>query len=490
MARLRLLLVDDDEVDRLAVRRALRAASIDADVHEVTSAEAALEILAAEPFDCLLLDLFLPGRDGRALLGEVKRRGIGLPVVMLTGQGDEELAVELLRAGAADYLSKAALGPERLAQSVRYATELGRARLQAEAAEAARDRHVRQLQQLAGAAASIHGSLSVDDVLEAVARHTREIIGCADARAELGGKAGGDLHVPLVGRGGNELGQLVLRGAHFSPSDTAIASQLAQLAAVAIENARLHEVSQAAVHARDEMVAVVSHDLRNPLNVVSMCTEAALRRFCKDEAAVRLMDRIRRAGDQMSRLIADLLDLTRIQAGKFAVSPEMQSLAPIAEELQESWVPLAEREGRSLELSIDELPPLSFDRDRLLQVLSNLLGNALKFTQPGGRIGVAASREGDAVRFLVEDDGPGIEAALLPVLFTRHMQARETAHLGAGLGLYIARAIVEAHGGAIGVESEVGEGTRFWFTIPVEGPKDEAGCVPASPSGTGTGGPR
>lgn len=529
MEPLRLLLVDDDAVDRMAVRRALRAVELGAEIVEAENAASALALLEEDAFDCLLLDLRLPDRDGLDLLRSLRAGGNPIPTVMLTGHGDEQTAVSLMQAGASDYIAKGALTPDRLHHSILQAVELGRAREQARLAHAARDRHVAQLRQLAAAAASIHASLSVEDVLRTTAVAAREIVGCtvvvarvatvdgirathaivadelppgmnavgetpaeppvipetircsapelasSPERLELAEQAGFGLPVdewlcaPLTARDGSFLGLLHLAGGGcgLGSADEAIAIQLARLAAGAIENARLLALAQEAARARDDMMAVVSHDLRNPLNVVLMCAETMQRRFQGEPSAARMLERIGRAADQMQRLIADLLDVSRIEAGKFTVNRGEISLAAIAEELRESFAPLAEKEGIAFVLRLPNLAPLDADRDRVLQVFSNLIGNALKFTQTGGRVTVEGEPLGAFARFTVADTGEGIPPEVLPHVFTRHYQARDKAHLGAGLGLFIARTIVEAHGGTIEVASRRGEGTRFTFTLPL-----------------------
>ena len=225
--------------------------------------------------------------------------------------------------------------------------------------------------------------------------------------------------------------------------------------------------AERAVQVRDDVLGVVSHDLRNPLNTVTMAASLLLEMELPEAQERKQLEIIKRAAERMNRLIQDLLDVARIEAGRFAV--DRQSLQPgvLVNELCESSRALAQ--DRSLELhctAADDLPPILADRDRLMQVLSNLVGNALKFTQPGGRVELRAVSAGEFVRFEVQDTGVGIAAEDLPRLFDAYWQARKTAHMGAGLGLSIAKGIVEAHGGRIGVQSESGAGSTFWFTIP------------------------
>jgi signal transduction histidine kinase len=176
---------------------------------------------------------------------------------------------------------------------------------------------------------------------------------------------------------------------------------------------------------------------------------------------------IRRQAGRMNRLIGDLLDVTRIEAGRLAVNAEMLPIRVLLADVSEALGPLVRQAGLDLVLqAYEDHVQVAADRERIAQVFSNLVGNAIKFTPPGGRITVRAEPSSDAVRFAVSDTGPGIPPDHLEHLFDRFWQARPSDRRGAGLGLAIARGILEAHEGEIGVESEFGRGTTFWFVLP------------------------
>jgi signal transduction histidine kinase/DNA-binding response OmpR family regulator len=281
----------------------------------------------------------------------------------------------------------------------------------------------------------------------------------------------GWLGAPLIGRDGATLGLVHLcdrRDGDFSESDEAVLTQLAQTASVAIENARLYEEMSRAVKVRDEVVAVVSHDLRNPLNALIMAAAMAEKRP-DDAAAVRArLAVIRRSADRMERLIGDLLDVTRIDAGNLVLARERLSAGALVDEAVQSQRSLAESHSLTLRAEVpDGLPAILGDRDRLFQVFANLLGNAVKFTPEGGSIVVSAALVGARVRFTVRDTGPGIAPEHLPHVFDRFWQDRRTAGQGTGLGLSIVKGIAEAHGGEVSVESAPGEGSAFSFTLPL-----------------------
>lgn len=277
---------------------------------------------------------------------------------------------------------------------------------------------------------------------------------------------------PLVSRG-QTLGVVVALAREnrpFERDDLALFGDLARHASLAIDNAALYRDSQQAVHAREEVLAIVSHDLRNPLNAVTLAaslldTSASLGDDDREQVETILV-----SARRMSRLIEDLLDVTRLEGGKrLPIQPEALEVPALFEEVHELFKPQAAAASVTLQIHIpDPVPAVHADRHRVLQVLSNLIGNSLKFTPPGGVISAGAERRGAGeVLFTVSDTGPGIPREHLGHIFSPYWQAKRAERMGAGLGLPIAKGIVEAHGGRIWVESEQGTGTRFLFTLPV-----------------------
>jgi signal transduction histidine kinase len=215
----------------------------------------------------------------------------------------------------------------------------------------------------------------------------------------------------------------------------------------------------------------VAHDLGNSLSAV-LVTTTVLRRILPEDGdqglARRKVENIRALAEQMQRLRQDLLDVALLEAGQLSIERGPCGPATLIEQSLERYAPVAEERSIGMEARVDPgLPHVLADESRLIQVLANLLTNALKFTPPGGRVEMGARREGNAVRFHVADSGPGIPSDNLTRLFDRFWTTREGNPFGAGLGLAIAKGIVEAHEGQIWVESVVGEGSRFFFTVPV-----------------------
>jgi two-component system, chemotaxis family, sensor kinase Cph1 len=227
---------------------------------------------------------------------------------------------------------------------------------------------------------------------------------------------------------------------------------------------------QRAVRARDDLIAVVSHDLRSPLSAILMQAEAILDPAAYGEESARAsrtgVERIRKSATHMKALIDDLLDLARIETQRFALHLTAVDSDAMVEEAALAASPLAEAKRITLAVESMDSPSLEGDPERILRVLSNLIDNAIKFTPEGGKISVRAERRGDELLITVRDTGPGIAADHLPHVFDRYWKGRPASQVGTGLGLYIAKGIVEAHGGRIWAESEAG-GARLSFTLPL-----------------------
>jgi PAS domain S-box-containing protein len=237
---------------------------------------------------------------------------------------------------------------------------------------------------------------------------------------------------------------------------------------------RAEEALRQAVRTRDDMMGIVSHDLRNPASAVKMLArsileEARERRDIPDDVTERV-EVIQQAAAQIDALIQDLLDVTRLEAGRLTVSPRDVAPVPLVEAALYAMRTLAESTGVGLEASYDEeLPMVHADPERVTQLLSNLVGNALKFTPAGGHVEVRVQPYNEGVLVSVVDTGEGIPTDHLPHVSDRFFQVstgRMAARHGAGLGLPIARGIVEAHGGTIWIESVPGRGTTVRFTLP------------------------
>jgi PAS domain S-box-containing protein len=295
------------------------------------------------------------------------------------------------------------------------------------------------------------------------------------------------MSVPIPARG-RTLGALTLLQARpegdHDALDLAIAQDLGRRLAAALENAELYRTARQAVHVRDDILAIVSHDLRNLLTTVLGSAELILQlpeSALTPENIRRRMQATRRSALQMQRLIGDLLDVARIDEGRLVL------------ELMECDVSTLVREGlETFEAGRRQSPGaqllqriacgrsvLRCDQARIHQVFSNLIGNAIAYTPQDGTITVQADIVEGRVRFAITDTGCGIAPSDLPNLFQRYGRAAGTRREGMGLGLFIAKGIVDAHGGRIGVDSELGRGSTFWFTLPLA---DSAALDPTAAS--------
>jgi signal transduction histidine kinase len=232
------------------------------------------------------------------------------------------------------------------------------------------------------------------------------------------------------------------------------------------ERQRVFDQAQQAVADRDHILAVVSHELRNPLNTVGMAAAILRDMVPVPETGRKSIASILRATARMNRMIQDLLDVTVIQVGRLAIDPRPLDARPVLEETVEGGEAEAAERGLTIRVEVEEgLPLVRADRDRLYQALANLVGNALKATTQGGVVVGARSLDAREVVFSVRDTGPGIPEEQQGRLFEPYWRGQST-YKGAGLGLAITRGIVEAHGGRIWLESKPGDGTTFFFTVP------------------------
>jgi signal transduction histidine kinase len=303
-----------------------------------------------------------------------------------------------------------------------------------------------------------------DDMLVA-AIHDPELL--ADVRA-LGLRS--VIVAPLVARG-HILGAITLAFTHqsrrFNDADRELALELGRRAGLAVDNARLYHASQQAVHMREELLAVVSHDLRNPLGAVDLSATNLMTMHGDDPRSRKALEIIRRASERMERLIRDLLDLARIQSGTLALELKTEDIGRLIDEVADGHDARATERGIAL-VRAHELAAvmISCDRNRIVQVLSNLIGNALKFCRPGDRVVLRGTVADADVQIDVDDNGPGVSAADLPHVFDAYFSAPGHATRGTGLGLYIAKGIVDAHGGTIVCRNVPGQGACFRIRLP------------------------
>lgn len=516
---LRILVVDDDDLDREAVRRALSSRADIAPIAEASSIAEAEVILGAMEIDCVILDYLLPEGPCSTFLPRLKERARSAAFIVLTGQGDEQVAVDLMKGGIADYLSKDGLDPARLRRAARYAVSLRQAELGAAAAHAEQERDTDRLKRIVEGAPGLVGARTLHDLVSATSALTAEVLAARevfvslshlDGSIESGHGGTGDRELatwarsgpPSIGatdarlsgdrlmallksRDGAQRGFIAVQlGTDKARSSEAhVLDQIGVLVAVCADNILLYESAARAIHARDEVLAVVSHDLRTPLNNVRL--GANLLRESAGPEVETLVDRIDRSVAHMMRLVEDLLDMVRVEGGNIDLRIARESVADLL--LAARQMLAAQAEAQRIALVCAPVPAslaVLCDRHRALQILTNLLGNALKFTPEGGSVTVSAREAGARVEIEVSDTGKGISEADAQNVFVRFFRSDRRGRRGLGLGLYIARGLVAAHGGKMWFESRPGEGSRFFFTLPRAVPGSEGPDAPRTEENT------
>jgi PAS domain S-box-containing protein len=280
------------------------------------------------------------------------------------------------------------------------------------------------------------------------------------------------ISTPLIAHG-KLVGVITLIRSVGSPAyglrDVRVAEELARRAALSLENAQLFRETERAMKTREDVLAVVSHDLGSPLTTIDLVAHVLRQTHHVDINRVHeFAEKIQRSTNEMKRLISDLLDFARIQSGAFAVTPLPHRLTVVLTPVLERMRTLAEARHQKLEIDLpSSLPYVEVDEHRIGQVISNLVRNAIKFTPEAGTISVSAYQRDNQIVVCVSDTGPGIPQDHLLKIFDRFWRVPETRKQGTGLGLAIAKGIVESHGGRIWAESEFGKGSKFFFTLPL-----------------------
>ncbi len=382
------------------------------------------------------------------------------------------------------------------------------------------ERHyTRLLARMAQASRKMHASLSADEIAQVLTQQAREILGARRAVTRLTLEGTGartlqavaladDAHptdppppgtlltVPLTGQGGQQIGIVQLAGGpygDFTAEDRAVLMQLAAIASTGLENARLVASLREADHRKDEFLATLAHELRNPLAPIRNGLEILRRSGQLTGPAARARDMMERQLVHMVRLVDDLLDVSRISRGKVDLRLARITLQAVLDNALESSRPAIEGSGHSLVLHLATEPVwIEGDLTRLAQVVSNLLNNAAKYTPAGGRIELSAQVEGTHAVIRVTDNGTGICADMLPRVFDLFAQVDRTLERsqgGLGIGLSLVKKLVELHGGDIRAESAgLSQGSRFTVRLPLAGPEGQPPpCLesgPGAPSAT------
>ncbi len=363
--------------------------------------------------------------------------------------------------------NEVAVGIERMAAQAEVARLLERERARAD-----------RLRELAGASLTLNSATTPASIVGVVQAEARRITGARHADVALlpnhSALAGG-LAAPLIGRGGQPFGELLVADkaeGGFTEEDGAVLTQLAHMTAVALDNARLYQELRETDRRKDEFLATLAHELRNPLAPIRNALQILKLAGANPAAAADSRAMIERQVGQMVRLIDDLMDLSRINQGKIQLKKERIDLATVLTSAVETSRPLIEAAGHRLTVTLPPEPIIVFaDLTRLAQVFLNLLNNAAKYTERGGDIRLTADRDGEGVAVTVKDSGVGIPAEMLPrifEMFTQVERSLEKSQGGLGIGLTLVRRLTDMHGGTVEARSDgPGKGSEFTVRLPV-----------------------
>lgn len=523
---LSILVVDDDELDRLAVRRCMQQSGIEVRVDEASSAAETLQRINASVYDCVFLDYYLPGDDSLALLRTLRDTVPEMPVVIFTGRGDEDIAVELMKSGAADYLPKASLTPERLASAVRHAREVTQAAV-------ARRRAESLLRLLSEAAEHILSATDPDGLVRGlfdkiksplgVDAYFNYLINSAGSNLQLASCAGiPEQSVPSIPE--LEFGQStsaiverkVIHATDVQQSEEPIARMLkpfgiracschpllaehqllgtlcfasrtkdsfrddeldflrtvSHYATAAFERLRYIQQMREGDRRKDEFLATLAHELRDPLAPLGNVLELIKRADGRSDLLQQASDTMERQLGHLVQLVDDLLDMSRITRNRLDLRKRRVELSSAIHQAVDVARPMVASAGHKLHITLPAGPIyLNADPVRLAQVFGNLLTNACKYTESGGQIWLSVELQDDEAVIKIRDTGIGIPKDRLATVFEMFSQlpaARELSQGGLGIGLTLVKRLVSMHGGTVHASSGgTGQGTEFVLRLPV-----------------------
>ncbi len=500
---LKILLVDDDDLDRKMIMLSLKKTELLIEAEEVDNSLLAIEKILSNCFDCVFLDYRLPGKNGLEILQEVRSKGKKTPIVILTAHGDEPLAVEIMKAGASDYIPKTLLNPDSLSLSIRNAVRGYQADRQIELhqEELKKERDFNQ------AVLDTISSLVV--VLDRKARIVRFNCTCEEILGysilEVKGREFQEFFLPsqieknktmfdsllagqfpqkceyhLITKNGNDrtivwVFTCLLDNNSQVDYIVCTGTDITELKLVELELTKAKGVAESSTKAKTQFLANMSHEIRTPLTAIIGMTELLLSTSLTSEQK-GYSKTIRTSSDVLLSLISDILDLSKIESDKLELEESPFNLKKCIEQAVELVSTKVNEKGLEFVYKIDEEVPIMLlgDITRLRQILVNLISNAAKFTSEG-EIVLSVNRARKVndkyeIHFAVKDTGIGIEQEKIDKLFKIFTQVDASVtrqYGGTGLGLAISKQLCEKMGGNIWVESTFGQGATFHFTILV-----------------------
>ena len=511
---IKLFLVDDDEIDAISFERALKKSGINYSLKHCKNASEALEEIVKEEYHCIFLDYQLPGVDGLVLLKRMKELGVHAPIAVLTSQGDEKIAVEMMKAGAFDYFPKAEVNADNITKIIRAGIRLNEVQLQKVEAERALKENNNKLNTILE---STHAMIfSVDYDLNYTAFNTtfkKSIANLYGNIPELGNPFLNDVsiqkdlivfqnclakslqgeHVNLTEEFGNTEHCSNFYDLNFNP----IVNEFGKVRGVAVfcqditERKKIErEILEAkfeaerTANAKSEFLSNMSHEIRTPMNAIIGLSELLLKETLSDKQLENLKS-IKYSADNLLVIINDILDFSKIESGKMEFEEVNFDLENKIHEIRKTFIFKAEEKNIGLKFRLSDRVPkfLIGDPFRLNQILLNLLSNAVKFTKEGTVSLfidlIEESNESVKLKFDVIDTGIGIPKDKLASVFESYTQAYTDITRrfgGTGLGLAITRQLVTMQNGEISLDSQLGKGTTFTIILEfLKGVKIEQG---------------
>ena len=495
-----ILLVDDDEVDRMAVKRALQRAGFEYNLTESAEAASGICNLRERKYGCIFLDYLLPGTDGLAFLKEVRASGIKTPIIIITSQGDEKIAVEMMKAGASDYVVKTQITAQSIGQTLCSVLRLQKIEKQREETERALKEsrfRLAQAQKIAKIGnweydfQTIHWSeevywildLNPEDFVPTLENHLNTVhpedrVFVIRTLKEVLQEESFNIDFRIRSARGtlkyaNSQGFSVTENGKVVKIVGTI-QDITSRKLVEQEVMEAKRMAEQSTRVKEEFLANMSHEIRTPMNAIIGFNHLLMDTPLRPEQQ-EYLEAIRYSGENLLVIINDILDFSKIEAGKFFLEEIAFQLDDMIHSLIQLLGPKVREKNIGLTYSIHANTPINLIGDpvRLNQVLMNVLGNALKFTAQGSvklRIRpVSQERSMAWLEFSVEDSGIGIPEDKLGSIFESFTQASgDTVRKsgGTGLGLTIVKRIVELHGGTVSVKSTVGKGSTFILSMP------------------------
>lgn len=495
---LSILVIDDSEVDRISLKRAVRSSGFEATVTLVENQAQALQALRQQEFDCIFLDQNLPDCRGNDFLKNHKLEIGRASVIMVTSHGDEMIAVEAMRNGACDYMPKNLVTPEGVAQSIRYALRLNAAEQSTNKAERALIDSVKTLESVIarspiilfeinneGRFTMFKGksiellNLRSDDVVGKTVHQVQRILPFDFSKLK-----------PII-NGEESTTCVEVNGVHLEISCTiktngygepcglmGIATDVTDLKKHELELRNDLTIARESQQVKEQFLANMSHEIRTPIHGIMSLTNLLLKSPINSDQLTYL-NAVKRSADNLLVIINDILDLSKIEAQKMTFESTIFSVSELVNTTYELFRAKAEEKSITLSRQIDECIPeyVKGDPTRLSQIINNLVNNAIKFTGKGSVEIVVdledSNEKCSMIRFRVKDSGIGIAQDKLSTIFDMFTQAGDDINRkfgGTGLGLSIAKKLVDLQGGLIKVDSILDKGTVFTFSLPFDHP--------------------